>query len=184
MYLQVSLYMNNYDMDSMLLFDVTKVTELESIHVKTKMQLQGIPSQICELYCPWKLHSTQNQSRASSKLLKFQSAFSPYVKISLLLDISSAKQGENKGQCFELNLIFYQPLVVYHFSQLLSSLEPPCDEAFQKSMKMLSNQNSKFDSQVIATVINFQKLSLNPNNTIIITNTFHLIYVCQRARWW
>ena len=42
MYLQVSLYMNNYDMDSMLLFDVTKVTELESIHVKTKMQLKAV----------------------------------------------------------------------------------------------------------------------------------------------
>ena len=52
MFWQVSLDINNYDMDSMLLFEVTKVTELESIHVKTKMQLQGVSSHICELHYP------------------------------------------------------------------------------------------------------------------------------------
>ena len=52
MFWQVSLDINNYDMDSMLLFEVTKVTELESIHVKTKMQLQCVSSHICELHYP------------------------------------------------------------------------------------------------------------------------------------
>ena len=44
MFWQVSLYINHYDTDSMLLFEVTNVTELASIHIRTKMQ--RIPSDI------------------------------------------------------------------------------------------------------------------------------------------